>query len=154
MFFDTSAFIVLKHYYRQSFPTLWTGLEELVDGGILVSTREVFNELQSYNDADYIQTWAIDHKEIFVTPTNDELEFVAGIFQVQHFHALISQKATLRGTPVADPFVVAAAAIKDAIVVTQESLKLNAAKIPNVCEHFGIPCIKLEEFMAEQNWNF
>jgi hypothetical protein len=152
--FDTSAFIVLKHYYRQSFPSLWTGLEELINNGVLVSTREVYNELQSYNDADYIQTWADTHKEVFATPSNDELEFVAGIFRVAHFQALISQKAALKGTPVADPFVVAAAAIKNATVVTQESLKPNAAKIPNVCDRFGIRCIKLEEFMAEQGWNF
>ena len=44
--FDTSAFIVLKHYYRQSFPSLWTGLEELITNGVLVSTREVYNELK------------------------------------------------------------------------------------------------------------
>lgn len=37
--FDTSAFIVLKHYYRPSFPSLWTGLEELIEGGGLASTR-------------------------------------------------------------------------------------------------------------------
>lgn len=152
--FDTSAFIVLKHYYRQSFPSLWTGIEELIDGGLLASTREVYNELQSYNDADYVQTWASEQKEIFATPSNQELEFVARIFQVPHFQALISQKATLKGTPVADPFVVAAAAIKNATVVTQESLKPNAAKIPNVCDRFGIRCIKLEEFMREQGWNF
>lgn len=85
--FDTSAFIVLKHYYRNSFPSLWTGLEELIDEKVLVSTREVYNELQNYNDADYIQTWANDHKEIFETPTNDELEFVAGVFQIEHFRA-------------------------------------------------------------------
>jgi hypothetical protein len=152
--FDTSAFIVLKHYYRQSFPSLWTGLEQLIHDGVLVSTREVYNELRSYNDADYIQTWADDHKEIFATPSNDELEFVAEIFWIPHFQALISQKAALKGTPVADPFIVAAAAIKNAVVITQESLKPNAAKIPNVCEHFGIRCIKLEDFMTEQNWNF
>lgn len=152
--FDTSAFIVLKHYYRQRFPSLWTGIEGLIEGGLLASTREVYNELQSYNDADYVQTWAKVYKDIFATPSNEELNFVAGIFQVPHFQALISQKATLKGTPVADPFVVAAAAIKNATVVTQESLKPNAAKIPNVCNHFGIRCIKLEEFMAEQGWNF
>jgi hypothetical protein len=36
--FDTSAFIVLKHYYRQSFPSLWTGIEELIEGGVVLST--------------------------------------------------------------------------------------------------------------------
>jgi len=136
------------------FPSLWTGLEELIDEGVILSTREVYNELQAYNDTDYIQTWSEDHKEIFVTPSNEELEFVARVFHVEHFRTLISQKATLRGTPVADPFVVAAAAIKGRIVVTQESIKPNAAKVPNVCEHFGIGCIKLEEFMGQQGWNF
>lgn len=118
--FDTSPFIVLKHYYPHTFPSLWTGLEELIDQDVILSTREVYNELQAYNDTDYIQTWSQDHKQIFVTPSNEELEFVARVFQVDHFRALISQKATLRGTPVADPFVVAAAALKGRIVVTQE----------------------------------
>jgi hypothetical protein len=56
---------------------------------------------------------------------------------------------------VADPFVVAAAATKEeGVVVTQERFRENAAKIPNVCRHFGVGCIDLEEFMANQNWNF
>ena len=121
---------------------------------MLVSTREVFNELLNYNDADYVQTWAKNYKSIFATPGNDELEFVARIFRVAHFNALISQKAMLKGTPVADPFVIAAAAIKDGTVVTQEKLKANAAKVPNVCEHFRIPWTDLEGFMKQENWSF
>lgn len=38
--FDTSAFIVLKHYYRQSFPSLWTGIEELISGEVFETRRE------------------------------------------------------------------------------------------------------------------
>lgn len=53
-----------------------------------------------------------------------------------------------------DPFVVAAGKVKDATVVTQEGLKPNAAKVPNVCEHFNVPCLNLEEFMAQQGWAF
>ncbi|WP_264840739.1 DUF4411 family protein [Burkholderia cenocepacia] len=30
----------------------------------------------------------------------------------------------------------------------------HAAKIPNVCAHFEIPCIDLEEFMHQQDWQF
>ena len=30
----------------------------------------------------------------------------------------------------------------------------NAAKIPNVCDHFGIPCVNLEGFMAKEKWEF
>jgi hypothetical protein len=152
---DTSSLIVLKNYYRTTFPSLWTGIEQMVANGTLFSTREVLNELQAYNDADFVQNWATSHKTMFKTPTNTELEFVARIFQVPHFHALIGSRQLLKGTPVADPFVIAAAAVViDGCVVTQEKPKLNAAKIPNVCEHFGIAYTDLEGFMTAQNWNF
>ncbi len=39
-------------------------------------------------------------------------------------------------------------------VVTQEKMKDNAAKIPNVCEHFAIPYIDLESFMERENLIF
>jgi hypothetical protein len=57
-------------------------------------------------------TGAKNHRDIFSTPSNEETDFVARIFQVQHFQALIAQKSILTGRPVADPFVVAAAATK------------------------------------------
>jgi hypothetical protein len=152
---DTSSLIVLKNYYRTTFPSLWTGIEQMIANGTLVSTREVFNELQAYNDVDFIRDWAATHKSIFKTPTNTELQFVARIFQVPHFQALIGSRQLLKGTPVADPFVIAAAAsLPDGCVVTQERLKPHAAKIPNVCEHFGIVYTDLEGFMTKQGWNF
>ena len=39
-------------------------------------------------------------------------------------------------------------------VVTMESLKPNAARIPNICEHFGVRCMDLEEFMEAEGWKF
>ncbi|MFY9611452.1 MAG: DUF4411 family protein [Blastocatellia bacterium] len=66
----------------------------------------------------------------------------------------MSQKALLKGTPVADPFVIAAAAVRGGTVVTQEQPKPNAAKIPNVCDHFGVAWTDLEGFMNQQNWTF
>jgi len=152
---DTSSFIVLKNYYRTTFPSLWNGIEQMVANNSLISTREVYNELQAFNDADFVQDWAKAHRAMFRTPTNTELEFVAKIFQVPHFQALIGSRQLLKGTPVADPFVIAAAAVVlDGCVVTQEKLKPNAAKIPNVCEHFGIAYTDLEGFMTKQGWNF
>ena len=35
-----------------------------------------------------------------------------------------------------------------------ESHKLNAARIPNVCEHFDIKCFNFEDFMKNENWQF
>jgi hypothetical protein len=71
-----------------------------------------------------------------------------------HFQALIGEKQRLMGTPVADPFVIACAKIRQGTVVTEERLKPHAAKIPNVCQHVSVPCIDLETFMQKQGWSF
>jgi len=67
---------------------------------------------------------------------------------------LIGQKAILKGTPVADPFVLALAKAREGTVVTQERYKPKAAKLPNVCEHFQVPCHNLETFMKVEGWTF
>lgn len=152
--FDTSAIIVLKNYYPTTFTTLWGHLDALATNGIILSVHEVFNELHNYNEVDFIQDWAKQRKAIFARPSNDELQFVQQMLAIPHFQSLIGRKAILKGTPVADPFVIAAAKVKGATVVTQEKLKENAARIPNVCKHFDIPCVSLEDFMAERGWMF
>lgn len=152
--FDTGAFIVLKSYYPGTFTTLWGRIDKLAGNGTIVSVREVFNELHNYNDVDFIQDWANLHKSVFAKPSNEELLVVQQILANPHFQTLISAKAILKGSPVADPFVVAAGKIKNATVVTQESLKPNAAKVPNVCHSLKVSCINLETFMTQQGWKF
>ena len=39
-------------------------------------------------------------------------------------------------------------------VVTQESERPHAAKIPNICEHFGVDWTNLKGFMERENWSF
>ncbi len=39
-------------------------------------------------------------------------------------------------------------------VVTEEVRRPNAARIPNVCDHFGIGCINLEQLMEREGWQF
>ena len=39
-------------------------------------------------------------------------------------------------------------------VVTEERIKPNAVKIPNVCDHFDIDCINFETLMVLENWQF
>jgi hypothetical protein len=152
--FDTSVFIVLKNFYTATFPSLWAQLGDLVGKGGIISVREVLQELENYNDTDFIQEWAKRNKAIFAKPSNEETVFVARILSIPHFQPLIGQKALLKGTAVADPFVIAAAKIRNGTVVTEEREKPNAAKIPNVCAHFHIPCLNLETFMKQQGWTF
>ena len=152
--FDASSLVVLKNFYPDRFPTLWANIDGLVGAGRLVSVREVFHELAAYDDVDFIQEWAKDNKQIFLAPSQAETLFVAKIFRVPHFQNLIAQRSRLNGKPVADPFVIASAWERGGTVVTEESLKPNAAKIPNVCKHFNIRCISLEGFMEEEGWAF
>lgn len=161
--FDTSSIRALQHFYPRVFRSIWDSLGALADQHELRSTREVFNELERQAVSEEVLEWAKNHKDIFATPTGPELQFVAEIFRVKHFQGLIGTQQRLKGTPVADPFVIACAKAHGGTVVTEEgwqrgggplTLKPKAAKIPNVCEHFNIPCIDLEEFMHRQGWAF
>jgi hypothetical protein len=152
--FDTSSIRSLQHFYPSVFKTIWDGLDGLVQQQNLISTREVWNELERQNVSADVLAWAKQNKQIFTTPAAAELQFVAQIFQIQHFQSLIGEQQRLKGMPVADPFVIACAKIKGGTVVTEEQLKPKAAKIPNVCAHFNVPCIDLEGFMQQQGWNF
>jgi len=161
--FDTSSIRSLQHFYPRVFKSIWDGLDALVQQEQLISTREVLNELERQNVSAEVLKWTKDNKQIFTTPTAAELQFVATIFQVKHFQSLIGVQQRLKGTPVADPFLIACAKITQGTVVTEEGWlrpsdkltpKPKAAKIPNVCAHFKVPCVDLEEFMQQQRWAF
>lgn len=152
--FDSSPLINLfKHYYPDRFPSLWENFDTLVSEGCIISVQEVKRELKGRGDK--LSEWVRDHGEIFSTPASDELNFVEKIFKITKFRELVKRKDQLKGNPVADPFVIAKAqALEEGCVVTQEVYKLNAAKIPNVCRRFDIPCMDLESFMENEKWRF
>lgn len=152
--FDTDTLIHLfSYYYREQFPTLWERFDQCVEQGIIISVREAYNEVKEY-DSNYGE-WARLNKDFFRRPSTAELEFVREIFSIHHFQALIRKQEQLEGRPVADPFVIAKAQCTDqGCVVTLEKDKPNAAKIPNVCRHFKVDCIDLQQFMAQNDWTF
>lgn len=151
--FDSDSLIDLfKHYYPERFPSLWVKFNALVSEKRIISVREVFNEL--INRGDKLSEWVASNHSIFHEPTNEEMSFVTEIFEIKHFQALIREKARLVGKPVADPFLIAKAKVGAGCVVTQERYSENAAKIPNVCNRFEIPCVNLETFMEKENWTF
>jgi hypothetical protein len=151
---DTNSLSVLRNYYPATFPTLWVNLDGLVANGDLVSVREALRELENDNRVTFVQEWAKKNKAVFYTPTDAELEVVGQILAIPHFQTVISGKALLKGTPVADPFIIASAFVKNATVITEEVYRPNAAKIPNICEHFDVDCHNLEWFMAQHGWEF
>ena len=152
--FDTSSIRVLEHYYPDGFPTFWRLFDESVESGAIISVREVYNEVEKQIRRDWFADWVKAHKSMFLTPDAEETKFVGEIFAVNHFQALVGEAQRLKGQPVADPFVIASAQVRGGTVVTEEAMKPHAARIPNVCEHFGIPCTNVEGFLAKNGWQF
>jgi hypothetical protein len=152
--FDTSSVRVLGNYYPDRFPTFWQRFDEAVDTGAVVSVREVYNELENQLTKEWFVKWIKQHRGMFVIPGAEETEFLRTIFEVRHFQALVGETQRLKGQPVADPFVIACAYVRNGTVVTEEERKPNAAKIPNVCDYFQIPCTNVEGFLSEKGWQF
>ncbi|MFO1057985.1 MAG: DUF4411 family protein [Dongiaceae bacterium] len=152
--FDTSPLSALfKNYYRRTFRRLWENFDTLVADGSITSTREVLREIEDGGPQD-LMDWARNNTSVFSTPTAAEGAFVAQIYGVPHFQQNIEQQKLLKGGNIADPFVIAKAAIDKYPLVTMELFKPHAAKIPNICQHFGIDCLTLEEFMQAEGWEF
>ena len=152
--FDNSPLSALfRNYYRKTFPTLWGHFDGLVAQGRLVSTREVFREIED-SSIESLVSWAKGNRALFATPTAEEGAFVAKIYAVSRFQQNIEQKKLLRGGKVADAFVIARAACEGRTVVTGEVMKPNAVKSPNICAHFGVKCLSLAEFMEAEGWTF
>ena len=152
--FDTNSFRVLENYYPDRFPSFWEMFDELVAAGRIVSVREARRELEDQSTKAHLDRWVERNKRIFLSPSAEETEFVSRIFEVPHFQQLVSNTNVLKGKPVADPFLIAAAESRGGCVVTEESMKKNAAKIPNVCEHFRVHCTNVEGFMERESWTF
>jgi len=151
---DTNSLCVLKNFYPTTFPGLWVRIDALVASGEFISVEEAYGELTKRVDSEHLLQWVERNKAIFTPPTEKEMDFVAGIFAVQHFQQLVSQDALLRGGLVADPWIIARAHSAGGCVVTEEKLKPNAAKIPNVCDHFQIPWTNVEGLFQLQGWRY
>jgi predicted nucleic acid-binding protein len=141
-----------KHYYRSRFVSLWKNFDDLVTAGRITSTREAYNELLDGAGAD--TDWAKANAKIFATPDAQEGAFVARIYSVPHFQANIEKQKIIRGGRNADAFIIARAFAVNGTVVTKERYKPNAVKIPNICDHFNVPCLDLEGFMEKEDWTF
>ncbi len=131
--------------YRRILPPMSQTEQEAIDAGTVWWDGELFSGRPDWSKlAAYPQP--------VLTP--EEQAFVGEIFRVRHFQALVGNTQRLTGLPVADPFVIAAARIRGGCVVTEEVKKPNAAKVPNVCEHFGIECLNVEGFLEQNGWEF
>ena len=151
---DTSSLIVLGHYFPNQFRSFWKNLNALADVSRLISVSEVWKELDNHNTRRHLTDWLAARRGLFSPPSTAEMIFVSQIFAVSNFQSLVRKKNILEGSPVADPWVIASAAVRDGCVVTEEMERPNTVRIPTVCRHFNVECTTLEGLMSREGWEY
>jgi hypothetical protein len=120
----------------------------------VISVREARFELKGKFDDSAIELLKRHNGNFFEDPTVEELAFVTEIYSIPHFQQNLDKKKLLHGGYFADPFIIAKARFKKAVVVTEEGRPKNGARIPNICDHFVIGCENLQGFLVRENWRF
>ena len=151
---DSSSFIVLGHFNPVHFPTFWSNFNGLVSSEKVVSVSEVRKEIENQSARQPLLDWIDANSTIFLSATANETEFVRQLFSITRFQQLIKARQLLKSGPAADPFVIASAYARKACVVTEESRKPNAIRIPNVCDYYGIECTNLDGLIEREGWRF
>src|SRR5471030_3082879 len=100
--FDTNVFTAIGHFYPSRFPTIWAKIDELALNGSLRSVKEVRREIETNCPFAHIEEWVKNHHDIFLTPSDEEAEVVAKIFQKEQYRGLVKRQNILKGLPVAD----------------------------------------------------
>lgn len=154
--FDTNSLSnVLRHYYRDRFPSFWEKFDVMLQNKKVISVREARFELERRFQETVIEKQFVMHNpDFFEGPSGEELSFITEIYLIPHFRQNLDRKKLLQGGYFADPFIIAKAAIRQAVVVTEEEHPNHGARIPNICEHFGVECVKLEGFFVKEDWKF
>jgi hypothetical protein len=118
--FDTSSLSnVLRHYYRDRFPSFWQKYNQMISEKQVVSVREVRFELSERFDDTIINQIREYNPDFFEDPTTEELNFVKEIYSIAHFRQNLEKKKLLQGGYFADPFIIVKAKIMVAAVVSE-----------------------------------
>lgn len=159
---DTNALIHSWRFWYspQTHPTLWDGLEELGRSGQLKMPEQVLDEPGEKQDAVY--EWCKDREDALVLEASNETE--------QAFQELVNRYPEMAGglglgSNYADLYVVAVAAVNDAVVVTNEDRgfeqhptmkQRNPSNyaITNVCFDEDIPLIRAYDIPKREEWVF
>lgn len=152
--FDTSSICELYHFYESRFISLWEQFDLLINEGRVNSIKEVKRELKALNRDYNIDKRKSIKKDFYIELTLEDFNSVKEILAIKGNQELVHRKSINKGTPCADPFLVAKAENENYVVVTQEKYVANAINLPSVCKSRGVRCINLEQFMEEQNWTF
>jgi hypothetical protein len=153
---DSSSLIGLKRQFPMDIVIgFWDKLDGLARERRLIAPDEVLNEVNRGDDE--LAKW-IKEQDIFSGPTPEELAIVQEI--MAKFRDIVDYE---KETPEADPFLIALAVSRNRqhasallplthIVVSEE--RNVSPKIPYVCKHYEVECIKGIELVRREGWRF
>ena len=147
---DTSAWLDgwRRNYPPDVFKTLWSKIETLVDEGEIIASEEVYVEIAKKDDD--LHDWIQARKSMLVPPEEAIQQGVAEL--LGKYPRLVD---TLKGRSQADPFVIATAVERGAVVVTGELTgTAERPRIPYVCQAEGVRCITFLEMIRELKLTF
>jgi hypothetical protein len=148
---DTSALIdwLERYYPPAAFPAIVAKVDALIDEGRLFLSEEVWEEVQVKDEA--AKTWCTPRKDKLVVPTDSAVAIEVRSILQTHKRLVMNLKNRNR----ADPFVIAVANLKGAVVVTgEDGGNENRPKIPYVCSQIGVECIGFLDLIQREGWTF
>ncbi|MDD2656863.1 MAG: DUF4411 family protein [Patescibacteria group bacterium] len=136
LFFRVDGF-----YNKNLFPSLWKKVEQMIDDGIIISHKEVYQEIIQGDDD--LVIWAKDHKKTFKDyDLENEPDVIKEIGRIDP--KFTDQK---KEGAHADPWLIAQAKVNNITIITQE----NKKGIPRICKDLGINCVNMVEFIKKEN---
>jgi hypothetical protein len=155
---DSSSLIGMKDRCPDDiFPGVWEHLSKLVLAGRLIAPAEVKKEVEQGSDPGLLR-WIRKHKLMF---RKLDVEQVRAAKQVIDTYPNLIDSSKEKAD--ADPFLIALAIThnnrhaeallpREYVVVTEEGGK--QFKIPYVCRHLNIKCMRYLELFRAENWKF
>ena len=143
---DSSALFDLKKNYPPNvFKGVWDNFHRLCDERIIISVREVYNEIK--RGSDWLVEWADQHDKIFLEPQTVEEFKLIGELQEKNPSWIDANS----DKPAADPFVIACAVTNKITIIQHESSHRN---LPLIAKGLGVNCIRLQELFEIEKWEF
>lgn len=132
------------------YPSVWQRIEELIRAGRAVLPKEAKREIDKKDDA--LKEWVKDWPGLVLDESDQDLVVVS---QISAAHP-----TWVRGAKnAADPFIIAAAVVRSAVVVTDERWAGRGTdernlRLPNIAAEHSVECIGFTELVRREQWRF
>lgn len=146
---DTSCIIAAweERYPLENFPKFWTLFEQAIVNGKILAPEAVLDETEPKSAE--LHRWLKQHDGMFL-PLEEDIQRQARAVLAKHPRLVAAKKQRTA----ADPFVIATAAVRGLVIVTEEKPtgNLNRPNIPDVCGDFGVAYVGLLQMIRLEKW--